>query len=90
MRLFGQQLSHNLATVINVKNKELAKALGDRIQKLRKKQGLSQLALANEADIPLSQIGRIERGENNPTISTLFVIATALEIDLKTLVDVKF
>jgi transcriptional regulator with XRE-family HTH domain len=89
MRLFRQQLSHTLVFVINVKNKELAKALGERIQKLRKKQGLSQLALANEADIPLSQIGRIERGENNPTISTLFVIANALEIELRTLVDVK-
>jgi transcriptional regulator with XRE-family HTH domain len=89
MRLFEQQLSHNLAPVINVKNKELAKALGVRIQNLRKKQGLSQLALANEADIPLSQIGRIERGENNPTISTLYVIAIALGVELKTLVDVK-
>jgi transcriptional regulator with XRE-family HTH domain len=75
--------------VINVKNKELTKALGERIQKLRKKQGLSQLALADEADIPLSQIGRIERGENNPTVSTLYVIANALGVDLKTLVDVK-
>lgn len=72
-----------------MKNKELVKALGDRIQKLRKKQGLSQLDLANEADIPLSQIGRIERGENNPTISSLYVIATALKVDLKVLVDVK-
>jgi len=89
MRLSEQQLSHILSFVINVKNKELAKALGERIQKLRKKQGLSQLALANEADIPLSQIGRIERGENNPTISTLFVIANALKVELKTLVDVK-
>ncbi len=78
-----------MAFVINVKNKELTKALGERIQKLRKKQGLSQLALADEADIPLSQIGRIERGENNPTISTLYVIATALGVDLKTLVDIR-
>ncbi|MFZ6024573.1 MAG: helix-turn-helix domain-containing protein [Bacteroidota bacterium] len=75
--------------MINVKNKELTKALGERIQNLRKKRGLSQLALADEADIPLSQIGRIERGENNPTISTLYVIAMALGVDLKILVDVK-
>lgn len=75
--------------MINVKNKELTKALGERIRKLRMKQGLSQEGLANEADVPLSQIGRIERGENNPTISTLYVIANALEIDLKTLVDVR-
>lgn len=49
---------------------------------------MSQEDLANEADIPLSQIGRIERGETNPTISTLFVIAEALKVTLKQLVDV--
>ena len=75
--------------MINVKNKELVKVLGDRIRKLRTKQALSQEDLANEADIPLSQIGRIERGETNPTISTLYVIATALQVDLKILVDIK-
>lgn len=89
MRLFKKQLSHTLAAVINVKNKELTKALGERIRKLRKKQGMSQEDLANEADIPLSQVGRIERGENNPTISTLYVISLALGVDLKGLVDVK-
>ena len=75
--------------MINVKHKGLIKALGLRIRDLRIQRGLSQEQLANEADIPLSQIGRIERGENNPTISTLFVIAKALDTDLKVLVDVK-
>jgi transcriptional regulator with XRE-family HTH domain len=75
--------------VINVKNKTLVTAVGNRIRTLRIQKGLSQEELANEADIPLSQIGRIERGENNPTISTLYVIAKALEVELKTLVDVK-
>ena len=75
--------------MINVKNKELVKALGEQIQKLRKQQGLSQLDLANEADIPLSQIGRIERGETNPTISTLYVIAFAMKVELKVLIDFK-
>jgi transcriptional regulator with XRE-family HTH domain len=75
--------------VINVKNKKLVTALGERIRNLRLKQELSQEDLANEADVPLSQIGRIERGENNPTISTLYVIAKALKVDLKVLVDVK-
>ncbi|OQP67636.1 hypothetical protein A4R26_33135 [Niastella populi] len=74
---------------MNVKNKALVKALGDRIRDLRTQQELSQEDLANEADVPLSQIGRIERGENNPTISTLYVIAQALKIDLKVLVDIK-
>jgi len=75
--------------VINVKNIALVKALGARIRELRLQQEMSQEDLANEADIPLSQIGRIERGENNPTISSLYVIATALNVDLKQLVDLK-
>ena len=76
--------------MINVKNRELIKAIGYKIRALRTRKGLSQENLANEADIPLSQIGRIERGENNPTISTLYVIATALQVELKVLVDFDF
>jgi len=75
--------------VINVKNEKLIKAIGNRIRTLRIEKGLSQEKLANEADIPLSQIGRIERGETNPTISTLNVIAEALEIQLHNLLNLK-
>ncbi|WP_439516272.1 helix-turn-helix domain-containing protein [Sediminibacterium sp.] len=88
MRLFIICLYPTFGQVINVKNKKLAVAIGNRIRELRKKAEMSQEELANEADIPLSQIGRIERGENNPTVSTLYVIADALGSDLKTLVDV--
>lgn len=80
---------HHLSVVINVKNIALVKSLGSRIRELRLQQNMSQEDLANEADIPLSQIGRIERGENNPTISSLYVIAQALKVDLKVLVDLK-
>jgi transcriptional regulator with XRE-family HTH domain len=73
--------------VINVKNKALIKAVGKRIKELRQEKGFSQEELAYEADVPLSQIGRIERGETNPTISTLYVISKALNIKLMTLLD---
>jgi transcriptional regulator with XRE-family HTH domain len=43
---------------------------------------LSQEGLAIEADVPISQIGRIERGEINPTLSTLYSLASALKIPL--------
>ena len=75
--------------VISIKNKGLVKVLGERIREFRIRAGFSQEELANEADIPLSQIGRIERGEINSTISSLYVIAQALGIDLKTLLDFK-
>ncbi len=67
----------------------LIKAVGERIRQLRLEQDISQEDLAVEADIPLSQIGRIERGETNPTISTLYVISEALKIELSSLLDFK-
>lgn len=75
--------------MINVKNKALVVAIGERIHELRLQHGLSQEELSHEADLMLSQIGRIERGETNPTVSTLYVLAQALGVDLKELVDVK-
>lgn len=75
--------------MINIKNRKLIQAVGNHIRSLRIEKGLSQEDLANEADVPLSQIGRIERGETNPTISTLHVISEALGVELKKLVDFK-
>ncbi len=68
--------------MINVKNKKYIKAFGKNLKKLRKAEGLSQEDLANDADIPLSQVGRIERGEVNTTISTTYVLAKALDVEV--------
>ena len=73
-----------------MKNKALVKAIGLKVKSLRELRGLTQTALSHEADLMLSQIGRIERGETNPTISTLQVLAEALDVPLTTLVDVKW
>ncbi|MDP2420093.1 helix-turn-helix domain-containing protein [Sediminibacterium sp.] len=89
MRLFIILLCPTFEQVINIKNKELVVAVGNRIREFRKERNFSQEDLANEAEIPLSQIGRIERGETNPTISSLHVISIALGIELKQLVDIK-
>ena len=68
--------------MINVKNNKYISAFGKNLKKLRKAEGLSQEDLANDADIPLSQVGRIERGEVNTTISTAYVLAKALDIEI--------
>ena len=68
--------------MINVKDKKFIKAFGKNLKKIRKEVGLSQEELANDADIPLSQIGRIERGEINTTISTVYVLASALKVNI--------
>ncbi|WP_299127546.1 helix-turn-helix transcriptional regulator [uncultured Winogradskyella sp.] len=57
------------------------------MRKLRKERNLSQENLANDADIPISQVGRIERGEINTTITTLLSISKALNISIGDLFD---
>lgn len=63
------------------------KAFGVNLKKLRKNAELTQEDLANDCNVSLSQIGRIERGEINTTISTLFVLAKALDLKVADLFD---
>ncbi len=60
---------------------------GNNLRKLRLSKGLSQENLANDANIPINQIGRIERAEISTTINTLHTIATALEMPIIQLFD---
>ncbi|WP_165395252.1 helix-turn-helix domain-containing protein [Flagellimonas allohymeniacidonis] len=64
---------------------EVMKKVGQRIRHLRKEKGMSQQDLALEADIPKTQVGRVERAENNTSLVTLNRIANALEVPLSTL-----
>ena len=48
---------------------EWEKIVGANIKRLRKERGLSQEALAGDAGLAMRHIGRIERGEGNPTVS---------------------
>ena len=66
--------------------KKLRYIIASNVKRLRLTMGLSQEELANFANVPISQIGRIERGEGNPTLSTLFSLSKALNVDLKDLI----
>ncbi|MFY0650748.1 MAG: helix-turn-helix transcriptional regulator [Cyclobacteriaceae bacterium] len=70
-----------------IRNPELLSRFGNHLRQLRLSKNLSQEHLANVADIPINQVGRIERGEINPTLSTLQVIANALDMSLPSLMD---
>jgi len=76
--------------VNNKRNEVYLKAFGEHLRLVRKQKKFSQEDLALEADITFSQIGRIERGIINPTISTILVIAQALDVHPKTLFDFEF
>lgn len=50
------------------------------LRRLRVKRGLSQEALAVDAGVDRSYVGRIERGAENPTVETLDRLAAALDV----------
>ncbi|MGK4566929.1 helix-turn-helix domain-containing protein [Flavobacterium sp. 3HN19-14] len=59
--------------------------LGLRIKMLRENKNLSQENLANDCDIPKSQITRIEKARINTTVKTLVKISNALGVEFKEL-----
>lgn len=61
--------------------------LGKYIRKLRNLKGMTQQQLAEKANISISFLGVIERGQKSPTIDTLKSIATALDITLSELMS---
>lgn len=67
---------------MKIKDNTYVKAFGEYLRALRKKHDLSQEQLANDADIPISQVGRIERGEVNTTLSTMKALSKALNIHI--------
>lgn len=60
-------------------------AFGQRIKRIRKEKGLSQEALAALADIDRSYMGHIERGEKNVTLTKVYQISEALNIEVSDL-----
>jgi transcriptional regulator with XRE-family HTH domain len=52
------------------------------LRKLRVERGLSQEALAADAEVDRSYVGRLERAVENPTVDLLDRLAGALRADL--------
>lgn len=55
-------------------------ALGKAVRAARTERGVSQEALAHDADIDRSYLGGIERGEHNLTLATLLRVARQLDL----------
>jgi transcriptional regulator with XRE-family HTH domain len=62
------------------RDEDFIKKFGQRLKEIRKLKKVSQEELAFRCGFELSQIGRIERGTINTSISHVAKIATALEI----------
>ncbi len=63
----------------------IRKEIGQRIRALRKKRGFTQEDMADRCNLHWTYIGGLERGERNPTLTTMKRIADGLKVDLHTL-----
>jgi transcriptional regulator with XRE-family HTH domain len=72
---------------VNFRDEKVLLSFGKNLQKIRRKQNITQEELAYESGISLSQIARIETGRINPTLCTLLTIAKTLKIKASDLLD---
>lgn len=73
----------------NLDDKAFLIAFGKNLRLIRKTKGLTQEQLANELDVEISQISRIERGVINTSISNCNKISQVLKISLAELFTIK-
>jgi transcriptional regulator with XRE-family HTH domain len=62
------------------------KQFGTEIKSVRKAKKITQLQLASLCDIDIRTIQRIEKGEFNPSLRVLILIANAFEMSLSSLI----
>ena len=58
----------------------LVQAFGAKLRQLRQASGLSQEELAARCELDRTYIGGIERGERNPSLKNIYLIAAALDV----------
>ena len=59
---------------------DIRQRLGQNVRRFRLERGLSQEALADEADIHRTYVSDVERGARNPTIVIVDKLARALRV----------
>lgn len=64
----------------NLRDPEAITLFGRHLRQLRQQQGLTMEDLAYQSGVAYNQLGRIELGEINTTISTVFALARGLQI----------
>lgn len=69
-----------------MKEKDLPKAFGLALKKIRSETGMSQDALAKECKLDRTFISLLERGERQPTITTIYKVAEAFEMTAQQLI----
>jgi len=64
---------------------DLTQILAENVRAYRRHKHLSQEQFADRCDLHRTYVGAVERGERNVTLSTLEILATALGVNIPTL-----
>jgi transcriptional regulator with XRE-family HTH domain len=76
----------HIAVIINIMTKaEFLKLIGATIKQMRTGKRMTQIQLANICQFDKASMSRIESGQANPTIQTLYKISEALEMPIANL-----
>jgi transcriptional regulator with XRE-family HTH domain len=67
--------------------RQIQQKLGARVRSLRKENGFSQEGFADACNLHRTYMGSVERGETNPTLSTLANLARTLGISVSKLLE---
>ncbi len=59
---------------------KVAKALGAKIKQIRKEKDLSQMEVAERANLNLTYYNQVENGKRNPSLKTIEKIARAFKV----------
>lgn len=64
---------------------EVQKLIGQNIKTQRKKRGMTAIELASLCDMEKSNMSRLEAGNTNPTVMTLYKISVVLGVKVQDL-----
>jgi len=67
--------------------KNLNLIIGNKLKHIRSKRNLSLNEMAKITGVSKAMLGQIERGQSNPTVSTLWKIATGLKVSFSLFID---
>ncbi len=70
-----------------VERARLLKAFGEQLRGLRERRNLAQEGFAEIANVHRNEIGVLERGQCEPGLLTLLILADAVEVPLKALTE---
>lgn len=79
--------SNSILSVIMENTDAILSLLPNRLKEARRAKGLSLDAVAKLSGVSRSMVSQIERGESSPTISTLWNLTKALQVDFAGLLE---